>query len=154
MTDYIEKDGSNNVIDSEHPVLLQYKNRIAELELTVTNQATAISDLRSKNYDQLVKHSGFKQTVTDLLTEGLESGDISQELAEKWAKDLDIELTREVLISGTISFSGKVHVSIFEDIDRYNLMSNVSVDSLDISAFGQDLERFDYDVDDIEGEDV
>lgn len=154
MTEYTETVGDLETVSSTHPVLQQLKDRIVELELTVTNQATAIGDLRSKNYNQLVDHSGFKQNVIDLLTEGLASGDISNDLAEKWARDLDIELTREVLVSGTISFSGKVSISIFEDIDRYSLMSNVSVDSLDISAYGQDLDSFDYDLDDVEGEDV
>ena len=154
MTDSLDTIVFTPVPESTHPVLKQLNDRIAELELTVTNQQADIRLQRSINYDKAIEFSGFKQTVIDLLTEGIASGDITNELAEKWAKDLDIELTREILISGTISFSGKANVSIFADIDRYSLMSEISVDSLDVSAFGFDLERFDYDLDDIEAEDA
>ena len=154
MTDNLDTIVFNTAPESTHPVLKQLNDRIAELELSVINQAETIAKFRSANYDKDIQFSGFKQTVTDLLTEGIASGDITNELAEKWAKDLDIELTREILISGTISFSGKANVSIFADIDRYSLMSEISVDSLDVSAFGFDLERFDYDLDDIEAEDA
>lgn len=133
---------------SEHPVLKQLKDKVASLEEQLEQSN------RSKDYYMKIAtergnaHATMKNALTSILTELYNDDEISQEAARKIAEACDIEITKEITISGSISFSGTVEVSIFEDTD--DLRYNVDVDSLDVSAFGNSLYQFDYDLEDVE----
>jgi hypothetical protein len=117
--------------------------KIVSLESNVEYQR----EIAVQNRNKLVT---FENTLKDILISQVDSGDISIEAAKYISEGMGIEITKTVLVSGTISFSGRVDVSLFDDVDemsRYNVYANLSVE-----YDGEDLYDFDCDVEDTEFE--
>jgi hypothetical protein len=131
-----------------HPVLAQLKEQIATLEGQRDSWKTDHDIMRERWVNARAAIEALKSNVKELILENYE--DLDKDFVQALAEAMEIELTKSISISGTINFSGTVEVSIFEDLD--DIRYNVDVDSLDVSAYGSDLYRFDYDLEDVEYE--
>jgi hypothetical protein len=79
--------------------------------------------------------------VQDIILEAYQdSGD--QETLAQIADILDIELTKEIAWSATISVSGTVRVSLTDDFDLESMIT----DELNVSAYNGDIEVLDQEV--------
>lgn len=99
----------------------------------------------SRNLDEI------RNKLGELLKTQIEHELVTNAGAKEIAELVGCELTKTVNVSGTMSFSGQIQISIFEDtddLDRYELEADLNV------AYGYDaLENFDYDLDSVEFED-
>lgn len=112
-----------------------------------------LESYRLENNEMNTKIESIRNHVKDFLVEQISNDNISAEDAKDLADKIGIEITKTITVSGTISFGGKVEVSIFEDINDYDIRYNVDVDHLDMSAYGESLYSFDYDIEEVNFED-
>jgi hypothetical protein len=131
-----------------HPVLAQLKEQIATLEGQRDSWKRDHDIMRERWVNSQAAIEALKSNVKNLILENHDN--VDEDFLKELAEAMEIELTKSISISGTINFSGTVEVSIFEDLD--DIRYNVDVDSLDVSAYGSDLYRFDYDLEDVEYE--
>jgi hypothetical protein len=130
----------------ETALAMQITDLQKQLEMSKAN-ANDYSERWSKARSELYT---FKNTLKDILVEQVSNDGITTESAKYIAEGCEIELTQTVRITGTVSFSGVVEVSLFDDIDdmnHYNLSSQMSMD-----YDGEELYDFDCDVEDAEFE--
>ncbi len=132
-----------------HPVLAQLKEQIATLEGQRDSWKTDHDIMRERWVNARAAIEALKSNVKELILENYE--DLDKDFLQALAEAMEIELTKSISVQGTINFSGSVEVSIFEDLD--DISYNVNVDSLDISAYGENLWHLDYDVEDVTSED-
>jgi len=118
-----------------------------ELEVAVSNAKRWEENYyrESRNLDQIRNNLG------ELLKTQIEHELVTNTGAKEIAELVGVELTKTVNVSGTLSFSGQIEISIFDDTDelnRYELEADLNV------AYGYDaLGNFDYDLDSVEFED-
>jgi hypothetical protein len=134
---------------STHPVLAQLNEKIADLENDRDSWKRDHDIMRDRWVNAKAETAALQSNVKNLILEHHE--DIDKDFLQALAEAMEIELTKSISVQGAINFSGTVEVSIFEDLD--DISYNVSVDSLDISAYGQDLWHLDYETEDVSYED-
>lgn len=134
---------------SEHPVLAQLKEQIETLEGQRDSWQTDHNIMRDRWVNAQAAIEALKSNVKNLILENHDN--IDEDFLKELAEAMEIELTKSISVQGTINFSGTVEVSIFEDLDDINY--NVSVDSLEVSAYGENLWHLDYETDDVSYED-
>lgn len=132
-----------------HPVLAQLKEQIETLEGQRDSWKQDHDIMRDRWVNAKAAIEALKSNVKELIIENVD--DLDKDFLQALAEAMEIELTKSISVQGTINFSGSVEVSIFEDLD--DISYNVSVDSLDISAYGENLWHLDYDVEDVTSED-
>jgi len=132
-----------------HPVLTQLKEQIATLEGQRDSWETDHNIMRDRWVNAKAAIEALKSNVKNLILEHHE--DIDKDFLQALAEAMEIELTKSISIQGTINFSGSVEVSIFEDLDEVSY--NVDVDSLNVSAYGENLWHLDYETEDVTYED-
>lgn len=141
-------DNDPNIPTSQHPVLHALNEKTARLEVDNINLRNRISELQTTSYS-------IADQVKEIILEAVPDEEMSEDVAKKLAKLFSLELTKTITVSGTISFSGRAEVSIFEDISAgRELVYNTDASDLSISVYGYELDRFDYDVDDVDFEEV
>jgi myo-inositol catabolism protein IolC len=90
----------------------------------------------------------LKSNVRQLIVDNIDS--LDRDFAEALAEAMDIELTKTVSISGTISFAGTVEVSIFDEEALDDVRYNTNVSDLTVDFNGEELSGLDYDTEDVE----
>lgn len=126
-------EGNLEIVQKEADYL---KQRLESLRNDVTSRNNTIYSM--------------KETIKEFLIEQTENNNVSAEDAQELADKLDISITKTIAITGSITFSGHVEVSIFEDINDYDVRMNTSVDYLNLSYNGDEVTSLDYDVEDLE----
>jgi hypothetical protein len=134
---------------STHPVLAQLKDKIEDLENDRDSWKRDHDIMRERWVNAQAAIEALKSNVKTLIIDNVD--DLDKDFLKELAEAMEIELTKSISVQGAINFSGTVEVSIFEDLD--DLSYNVSVDSLDMSAYGQDLWHLDYETEDVTYED-
>jgi hypothetical protein len=132
-----------------HPVLAQLKEQIETLTGQRDSWITDHNIMRDRWVNAKAAIEALKSNVKNLILENHDN--VDEDFLKELAEAMEIELTKSISVQGTINFSGSVEVSIFEDLD--DISYNVSVDGLDISAYGENLWHLDYDVEDVTSED-
>lgn len=126
-------------------------NRVNDLtkELEIAN--ANVRNWEENYYREARKLSEIRDNLGELLKTQIDHELVTNAGAKEIAELVGIELTKTVNVSGTLSFSGQIEISIFEDTDelnRYELEADLNV------AYGYDaLGNFDYDLDSVEFED-
>ena len=138
-------------VHSTHPVLQQLKDEITDLQSQVEKLQEREQFYKNLSAERASKIDAIQNSLKDVLKQKFEDGDLDSEVAKYIAEACEVEVTREMAITGTISWSGRVEVSIFEDTDE--LRWNTDIDSLSISYNGDDLYDLDYDMEDVESAD-
>lgn len=131
-----------------HPVLVQYQQEIE----TLTGQRDSWKQdhdiMRDRWVNSRAAIEALKSNVKELIVDNID--DLDKDFAEALAEAMGIELTRTVSISGTISFSGNVEVSIFDEDVLDDVRYNTSVSNLEMDFNGENLDNLDYDTEDVE----
>lgn len=130
--------------ESSHPVLQQLKDEISSLQADLAKALENEQFYRNLSANRARETDAVKNSLKDVLTQKFNEGELDSEVAKYIAEACEVELTRYVTISGNITFSGEVEVSMFEQFDE--IAYNMSVDSIDISYDGEALGNLDYDV--------
>lgn len=132
-----------------HPVLAQLKEQIETLEGQRDSWKQDHDIMRDRWVNAQAAIEALKSNVKNLILENHDN--VDEDFLKELAEAMEIELTKSISVQGTINFSGTVEVSIFEDLD--DISYNVSVDSLDVSAYGENLWHLDYETEDVSYED-
>ena len=135
----VNQDGSLGI---ETALAMQISDLQKELELA---KASA-SRWEENYYSERNKVNTLEQVLPKMVSD--------EEITNSGAKDIaeifGLEITKMVNVSGTITFSGQIEISIFDDTDdlsRYELDADVNV-----SYSYDSLSNFDYDLDSVEFE--
>lgn len=126
-------------------------NRVNDLTKELEVVRASNDDWRERFGKEQNKIYEIRNSLGELLKTQIEHELITNAGAKEIAELVGCELTKTVNVSGTMSFSGQIEVSIFDDTDelsRYELDADLNV------AYGYDaLGNFDYDLDSVEFED-
>ena len=131
-----------------HPVLVQYQEQIE----TLTGQRDSWKQdhdiMRERWVNAKAAIEALKSNVKELIVDNIDS--LDKDFAEALAEAMGIELTKTVSISGSISFSGTVEVSIFNEDVLDDVRYNTNVGELTVEFNGDQLDNLDYDTEDVE----
>ena len=133
---------------STHPVLAQLKEQIADLEHDRDSWKKDHDIMRDRWVNAKASIEAYKSNVKELIVDNIDA--LDKDFAEALANAMDIELTKTVSISGSISFSGTVEVSIFDEDVLDNVRYNTSVSDLSVEFNGDYIDNLDYDTEDVE----
>jgi hypothetical protein len=136
---------------SEHPVLAQLKEQIETLTGQRDSWITDHNIMRDRWVNAKAAIEALKSNVKQLIVDNIDS--LDKDFAEALAEAMGIELTKTVAISGSISFSGTVEVSIFDEESLDDVRYNTNVSDLSVEFNGDYLERLEYDTEDVEWSD-
>jgi hypothetical protein len=100
----------NTTPTSTHPVLQQLKDKIVELETKLEQQLQASS---TKFYEQMATEERLKE----ILVEGINDSEITNEFAQSIAGLFEIELTEYVEMELTFKVQASFNVPIGTDTD-------------------------------------
>jgi len=116
----------------------------AELDASRAN-AEDWSNRHTYIYNQLGE---LQEKLKKALTELVSSGSIEKEHAKTIADECGLEVTKYVGVTGNISFSANVEVSVFDedDLDTYSF----SASYLSLDYDGEAVEDLQYDIENVE----
>jgi hypothetical protein len=126
--------------ESQHPVLQQFKNKIAELELTIEslNDELQVKRVELSAKSELVSNANRRYTdyierVKNVLVETAEFADTDNDTIVTIANNLDIDLNTEAIVDFSIIIRTNVTIPFGKTIDD---MSSELESDLDISVSG------------------
>jgi hypothetical protein len=125
--------------ESNHPVLQQYKDKIAELE-TKAQRSLEIDQERINTINRLrIEKTNFQDRVKNVLIEALENYD--EETVKYIADNLDVELTVSKTYEVNVTFRIDVETEVGKEIDPdwdfdFSVSSNSS--DFDITDYSSD----------------
>jgi hypothetical protein len=104
----IENAVIDNTLASEHPVLKQLKDKIAELEATIVSKNTDIFNSEERTRKVRQDKWNYEERVKNVLLEALEDHD--EETVRYIADQLSVELTKTVQYEVNVTFNIDVEV--------------------------------------------
>lgn len=116
--------------------------RVEDLSRELELSNAKVEDWQNRYHEKWREVVALQNNLKDLLIEFNNEGSVSSDALRRIAEVCEIELTREVHFSGSITFDGTVEIPIFEDFDRYE----VSVDSFDLSYGNESVYSLNYDI--------
>ena len=131
-----------------HPVLTQFKEQIADLQHKSDSWQKDYEIMKERWVNSKAAIEAYKSNVKELIVDNIDS--LDRDFAEALAEAMDIELTKRVSISGNITFSGTVEVSIFDEDALEDVRYNTSVSDLSVEFNGEYLDDLDYETEDVE----
>jgi hypothetical protein len=130
------------------PTVAELEAKIADLE----DRLVKMTDLKEKWYssNQSAINTAYtrENAVKAWLIEQVSEENITREPAEALAEIMGFEATRTVSVSGTVSFTGELEVSIFEPNQEFGAY-DTEINYFDVSINGEDVVNLDYGVDDL-----
>jgi hypothetical protein len=133
---------------STHPVLTSLREQIETLTGQRDSWERDHNIMRDRWVNAKAAIEALKSNVRQLIVDNIDS--LDRDFAEALAEAMDIELTKTVAISGSISFSGTVEVSIFDEEALDDVRYNTNVSDLTVDFNGEELSGLDYDTEDVE----
>jgi hypothetical protein len=130
----------------ETALAMQITDLQKELELSKANA----NDWSNRHSEAQTTLRDMRYNLGELLKTQIDNELITNTGAKEIAELVGLDLTKSVNVSGTITFSGQIEISIFDDVDelsRYDVEADVNV-----SYEYDSLNSFDYDVDSVEFE--
>ncbi len=131
-----------------HPVLIKLSEQIETLTGQRDSWITDHNIMRDRWVNAKAAIEALKSDVKQLIVDNID--DLDKDFAEALAEAMGIELTKTVAISGSISFSGTVEVSIFNEDVLDDVRYNTNVGELSVEFNGDQLDNLDYDTEDVE----
>jgi hypothetical protein len=120
--------------------------QISDLQKELELSKASATRWEENYYSERNKVNTLEQVLPKMVSDELITNTGAKEIADIFG----LEITKSVNVSGTITFSGQIEISIFDDVDdlsRYELDADVNV------SYGYDsLSSFDYDLDSVEFE--
>lgn len=105
----------DNTVASEHPVLKQLKDRIAELEALVEAKTTDIMNAENRTREVRQQKWTYEEKVKTVLVEALEDHD--EDTVRYIAEQLNIQLTKTKQIEVNVTFTIDIEHEIGEEPD-------------------------------------
>ena len=109
----------DNTLASEHPVLKQFKDRIAELETQLSTQKATASSLDAERIQTINRVRGekwdYETRVKNVLISAIEDHD--EETIKYIAEQLNIALTVSKKFEVNVTFTIDIDVELGEEID-------------------------------------
>ena len=156
-TDNIGNFGEYNAVSVEpvnnHPSLQQLKDKIADLEHLAESWKTDHDIMKERWVKGLAEINSLKDKFKEVIAEAVEEDELGKTKAMEILEACDVDHSKSVTISGTISFSGTVDVSIFDTDVLDDLSYNVSANHLEVEFNGEYLSGLDYNTDEADWED-
>lgn len=152
-TDNIGNFGEYSPIPTEpinHPVLKDLYERIADLESQRDSWKQDYDIMKQRWVQGLAAIDAIKSNVKEAILEAVNEDEIGKTKAREIFEACEIEATKTVTISGSISFSGEVEVSIFDEDVLDDVRYNLSTNNLEVEFNGEYLSGLDYDVEEAE----
>ena len=138
----------NNDLGIETALAYRVKDLEAELESVKAGSAR----WEESFYNQNRKHSDMVEGIEKLLINLIDRELITNTGAQELAEMAGINPTKTVTVTGTISFSGQIEMSVFDDIDNLDRY-DISVSGLDLDYNYDSIVNLDYDLESVEFED-
>jgi hypothetical protein len=135
---------------STHPVLTQLKEQIASLEQEKTslqNKYDYVNRIATERGNELVT---LQNKIRTLIVDAVEEDELGKTKAREILDECGIEATKTVTISGTITFSGHVEVSVFDEDILDDVRYQTSVSDLTVDFNGEYLDNLEYETEDVE----
>lgn len=135
---------------SEHPVLAQLKKQIENLEQSnesLSRNYAYMSKIATERGNELAT---LQNKIRTLIVDAVEEDELDKTKAKDILDECGIEATKTVSISGNITFSGQIEVSIFDDEALEDVRYNTSVSNLEVDFNGEELIGLEYDTEDVE----
>ena len=155
--DNIGNFGEYNAVPTEpvnnHPVLQQLKDKIADLEHDRDSWKQDHDIMKERWVKGLGEINSLKEKFKEAIAEAVGADDLGKTEGMAILDECGIDHTKSVTISGTISFSGTVDVSIFETDVLDDVSYNVSANHLEVEFNGEYLSGLDYNTDEADWED-
>jgi len=85
-----------------------------------------------------------------LIVDAVAEDELGKTKAREILEECNIEATKTVSISGNITFSGTVEISVFDDEDLEDVRYNTNVSNLEVDFNGEELSGLEYDTEDVE----
>ncbi len=119
----------DNTVASEHPVLKQLKDRIAELEAQVTAKTNDVFNANNLTRDVRQQKWAYEEKVKNVLVEAIEDHD--EDTVRYIAEQLGIQLTKTKQIEVNVTFTIDIEHEIGEEPDpEWDFDFSVSHDSI------------------------
>lgn len=119
----------DNTVASEHPVLKQLKDRIAELEAQVTAKTNDVFNANNLTRDVRQQKWQYEEKVKNVLVEAIEDHD--EDTVRHIAEQLGIQLTKTKSIEVNVTFTIDIEHEIGEEPDpQWDFDFSVSHDSI------------------------
>ena len=119
----------DNTVASEHPVLKQLKDRIAELEAQVTAKTNDVFNANNLTRDVRQQKWHYEEKVKNVLVEAIEDHD--EDTVRYIAEQLNIQLTKTKSIEVNVTFTIDIEHEIGEEPDpEWDFDFSVSHDSI------------------------
>ncbi len=119
----------DNTLASEHPVLKQLKDRIAELEAQVTAKTTDVLNAENRTREVRQQKWAYEEKVKNVLVEALEDHD--EDTVRYIAEQLSIELTKTKSIEVNVTFTIDLEYEVGQEPDpEWDFDFSVSHDSI------------------------
>lgn len=155
-TDNIGNFGEYSSVPAEpitHPVLKQLQDKIADLEHDRDSWKQDHDIMKERWVNGLAAIDAIKSNVKNAILEAVAEDELGKTRARELFEACEIEATKSVTISGSISFSGQVEVSVFDEDVLEDVRYNLSTNNLEIEFNGEYLSGIDYDIEEAEWED-
>jgi hypothetical protein len=142
---------SGTVVEADLGIETALAMQIGDLKKDIEVLENKAKRWEENYYREARQIDEIRNNLGELLKTQIEHELVTNAGAKEIAELVGCQLTKTVNVSGTMSFSGQIEISIFEDtdeLDRYELEADLNV------AYGYDaLGNFDYDLDSVEFED-
>jgi hypothetical protein len=122
--------------ESQHPVLTQLHEKIAQLETELESTKTLMDNHRNRSWELSSNFSNYKYKLENVLRTFAQEDADSVEVLLKVADEMDIELLNTKDFDINVTFSVTVTAPFGEEID----ISEYDVDALLEGVGGQDFE--------------
>ena len=133
-----------------HPVLAQLKEQISNLEQSnesLSRNYAYVSKIATERGNELAT---LQNKIRTLIVDAVNEDELGKTKAQEIFEECGIEATKTVAISGNITFSGTVEVSIFDDEALDDVRYNTNVSNLEVDFNGEELSGLEYDTEDVE----
>ena len=125
--------------------------RIKDLEAQLESAKAEITRWEENYYRQSRQHTDMVEGLEKLLVNLIDKELITNTGAQEIAEMIGINPTKTVTVTGTISFTGQLEMSIFDDVDNLDRY-DVSVSSFDLDYNYDSLSNVDFDIESVEFE--
>lgn len=138
------------------PEILPIDSDVEKLQAEIADlqkRLVAMTELKEKwyNSNQSAINTAYtrENAVKSWLIEQVSDNDLKREPAEALAEIMGFEATRTVAVTGTVSFTGELEVSIFESNREFGAY-DAEINYFDVAIEGVDVVNLDYGVEDLD----
>ena len=127
--------------ESQHPVLKQLNDKIAELEAKVTSLTEGVDTYRNRSYELSSNFSSYKFKLENVLRTFAQEDPDNVELCVRIADEMGIELTNTKDFEINVTFSITVTAPFGEEIEpsEYDVDATLELSGFDIEVNSADV---------------